>query len=139
MDIRSRRGQVFLGLVFLIGSIVLMVGLLIAFLSNSFVDTGYGLAASANAEAAATSGAQDALLQLDRNPSVSDPYPSSGYTLLAGSSTVTVYITQDVPSAGYITVLSVSTVANRTRKINIVLAKNASTTQMSVVSWQEVQ
>jgi hypothetical protein len=136
MDLRFRRGQAFLGLVFLIGGVVIMVGLLIAFIASSFVDTGYGLAASANAQAAATSGAQDALLQLDRNPALSNP---SGYSLSIGSSTATVTITQNSPSVGYITVISASTVSNRTRKVDIVLSENASTTQMNIVSWQEIQ
>jgi hypothetical protein len=139
MDLRCRRGQAFLGLILLIGSIVLTVSLLIAFLTSSFVDTGYGLAASTNAEAIATSGAEDALLKLDRNPDASYPYPSSGYSIPVGSSTATVYITQNSPSTGYITILSVATISNRTRKIDVVLSENQSTTQMSIVSWQEIQ
>jgi hypothetical protein len=134
MDLRQRSGQTFLALVFFIGAIVAIVGILIAFFANSFVDTGYGLSASANAEAAATSGAQDAMLQLDRNPTV-----SSTYSLPVGSTTVSVAITQNAPSTGYITILSTASVANHVRKVQVVLFENASTSQLSVISQKDVQ
>jgi uncharacterized protein (UPF0333 family) len=137
--IRNRGGQSFLALVFLIGAIVVIVGILIAFLAGSFVDTGYGLSASAQAQNAAQSGIQDAMLQLQRNATVSDPYPDAGYTLPVGSTTAMVYITQNSPSLGEVTVLSVATVSNRTRKVQAVLQQNASTSQWAVLSWQEVQ
>lgn len=129
------RGQAFLALMFLVGGIVVLIGITIAFLANSFIDTGYGYRASTQAEAVATSGAQDALLQLDRNSGFS----SSGYGVGVGSSTATVTVTQSSPSAGFVTVLSTATVSNRTRKINVVLSVNATTSQTSVVSWAEIQ
>lgn len=129
------RGQAFLALVFLIGGIVVLIGITIAFFTNSFVDTGYGYKAQVLAEAAAASGAEDGLLQLDRNPNFS----SSGYSLAVGSSTATVTITQNSPSSGFITVLSTATVSSRTRKINVVLSLNATTGQTSIVSWQTIQ
>jgi hypothetical protein len=132
-----RKGQSFLGLVVLIGGIISVVGLLVAFLANSFIDTGYGLAASINAEAVAISGAQDALLQLDRNTNFS--YASPGYPVVASGSTAMVTVNQNTPAAGYITVISTATVLGHTRTIDAVLSKNSSTTQMSVVSWQDVQ
>jgi len=139
ISVSDRKGQSFLALVFLIGAIVTIVGLLIAFLANSFVDTGYGLSESASAEAAANSGVQDAYLQLERNSTISHPYPSSPYTLPVGSTTATVYVTQNSPSIGYVTVLSISTVSNRTRKVNAVFMLNASTSQVSIISWQDIQ
>jgi uncharacterized protein (UPF0333 family) len=135
MDLRHHRGQAFLALVFLIGTIVVIVAVLVAFFANSFVDTGYGLSASASAEAAATSGAQDAMLQLDRNAS----FVSAGYPVAAGNSTATVTVTQGAPSAGYVTILSTASVANHVKKIQVILYENASTTQMSTVSWTDVQ
>jgi uncharacterized protein (UPF0333 family) len=135
MDLRHNKGQAFLALVFLIGAIVIIVGVLIAFFANSSVDTGYGLSAAASAEAAATSGAQDAMLQLNRNAT----FASSGYTLPVGSSSATVTVTQGSPSTGYVTILSVASVSNHVKKIQVVLYENASTTQMTTVSWADVQ
>ena len=129
-------GQSFLGIVILIGGIVITVGAILAFLASSLVDTTYGYKASAIAEATANAGVQDALLQLDRNSLVSFP---SGYTLSTGNATATIFITQNSPSTGYITVLASSTVLSRIRKIDVVLTQNASTTAPTVVSWQEVQ
>lgn len=121
-----------MALVFFIGAIVAVVGILIAFFANSFVDTGYGLSASANAEAAASSGAQDAVLQLNRNPSA----PS--YSLPVGSTTVAITITAS-STAGYTTILSVASVSNHVKKVQVVLFENASTSQTNIVSWQDVQ
>jgi hypothetical protein len=133
----SNKGQTFLALVIFIGGIVAVGGLLVAFFAASSVDTGYGVAAEFNAEAAATAGAEDALLQLDRNAQFSN---TSGYAVSAGSSTTaTVTVTQNAPSAGFATILSTATVSSHTKKISAVVSENASTEQISVVSWTEIQ
>jgi len=123
--------------VFLIGTILMLAGVAIAFFANSYIDTGYGYKALVQAEAAAISGANDAVLQVTRNES-NLPSPDN-YSLTVGSTTASVTITQNSPSSGFVTVLSTATVSSRTRKIQVVLAVNASTSQTSVVSWQEVQ
>ena len=126
-----------MALVIFIGGIVAVGGLLIAFFAASSVDTGYGVAAEFNAEAAATAGVEDGLLQLDRNAQFSN---TSGYSVSAGSSTTaTVTVTQNTPSTGLATILSVATVSGHTKKIDVVVSENASTEQVSVVSWTEVQ
>lgn len=132
----NRLGQTFLALVFLIGGIITFAGITLAFLATSFIDSGYGFNASVNAEAAAASGAQDAMIQLQRNPSFSS---TSGYSLVVGSTTATVTVNQNTPSTGFITALSKATVSGRVKKVQVVLSENASTTQLSVVSWQEIQ
>jgi hypothetical protein len=130
--ILSRGGQSFLALVLLIGSIVVAVGLTISTLANSFLDTGFGYESSVIAQSAATSGAEDALLRLDRNASFS----SSGYPLVVGSTTVMVSITQNSPSTNLITVSSTATVSSRTRTIGVILANNTTDGQLTVIWWQ---
>lgn len=120
-------------MVFLIGGIILLVGLMLVFFSSSFIDIGYGYQASLNAEAAAVSGAQDAMLQLERNTA------TSSYSLPVASTTVAVTVTQNAPSTNYITVLSVATVSLRTRKVQAILFKDPTTGQFTVTSWQEIQ
>lgn len=135
MTRKIREGQSFLALVILIGGLVSVVGVLLAFFANSFIDSGYGYQASASAEAAAVSGAEDAILQLNRNAS----FATSSYTLAVGSTTATINVTQNLPLTNFVTVTSTASVSGRTRKVNVVLSKNASTSQMTIVSWQEVQ
>lgn len=135
-----RRGQAFLALVFLIGGLALAVGITLAVVFNSVIDTAYGYRALTQAQAAATSGAEDALLQLDRNSNFTAAPP--GYSVAVGSSTATVSVVAGAagtPLAGFDTIVSTATVANRTRKVSVVAAVNASTSQVSVVSWQIVQ
>lgn len=134
-----KKGQAFLALVFFIGGLVAVASLLIAFLAGSSIDTGYGVAASANAEAAATAGAEDGILQLARN---SNFFNTSGYAVSAGTSTAasaTVTVTQNSPASGLATVLSVSTVSGHTKKIDVVVSENSATGQTNVVSWTEIQ
>lgn len=132
---KMRYGQAFLALVLLIGGLALAVGITLAFISNSFVDVGYGYRASLQAQAAATSGAEDALLQLDRNAAFASP----GYSFVAGSTTVSVSVTQNIPSAGLATISSTATIANHTRTLAVVAAVSTSTSQVNVLSWQVVQ
>lgn len=131
-----KKGQSLLALVLLMGSIVGMIGLTIALLANSFLDSGYGYQASATAEAAANSGAEDALLQLDRNPNFSNP---TGYTLNVSTTQAMVSVAQDTPAINLIAVTSTATVGGRTRNVSVLVAKDASTTRITVVSWKEVQ
>jgi hypothetical protein len=126
-----KRGQAFLSLVLLVGGAIILIGLTLAFLATSFIDTGYGYRALTQAQAAANSGVSDALLQLDRNASFSQP---SGYSVIAGPNTATVTVTQNSPSTGLVTILSTATVGTRTRKITVVAAANASTSQVTVTS-----
>lgn len=143
-----QKGQIFLGIVLLIGAIVLMAGALLAFIANSSVDTGYGLRSSAVAEAAAEAGAKDSILFVERG--LSGP----SYSFNVGSTTVTVYIDggRDCPTADpqtmfscpyinqYInTFISVATSNNRTSMINTVISITSSTQQVSVISWNQVQ
>lgn len=137
-----KKGQAFLALVFFIGGIVSVASLLIAFLAASSVDTGYGAAASANAEAVAIAGAEDGLLQLNRDSSfptgssMSDPYT---ITPSSSAATATVTITQNSPSSGLVTILSAATALGHTKKIDVVVSENPSTGQVSIISWTEVQ
>ena len=128
------RGQAFLALIILIGGSAILIGVTLAFLANSFVDTGYGYRASVSADAVATAGAQDALLQLDRNSSFS----SGGYSVVVGSSTATVTVSSST-SAGIVTIASTATVSNHTRKLTVLASVNSTTGQVTVTSWQATQ
>jgi len=131
------KGQAFLALVFLIGSIIILVGVTLAIIINTSVDTSYGYQAAIQAQAVATAGVEDALLQLDRNPS----FPTGSYSFSVASSTANVSITQGSgATAGKITILSSATVNGRTRKLSVVAAQDATTTgDINIISWQTTQ
>lgn len=128
-----RQGQGLLTVTLLIGLIVSAIGVTLAFLAGSLANQGYAYKASAQAEAAATSGASDALLQLNRNASF---LSTGGYSFAVGSSTATVTVTANSPPNGLVTILSVSTVSGFTKKVQVVVSVNATTSAVSVVSWQ---
>jgi hypothetical protein len=127
------KGQSFLALVLLIGAIVAAIGVTIAFFASTFVDSGFGYQASAQAYAAAASGVQDALLQLDRNSNF-----SGSYSLPVGSTTVAVIVTDPTPGSSA-KIVSSATVSNHTSKLTVLLSENATTSQFTVVSWQATQ
>jgi hypothetical protein len=134
---RNRSGQAFLALMLFIGGVLVVAGALIALFAMSYVDTGYGVAASFKAQAAATAGAEDGLLQLDRDPLFSN---TAGYTVTSSSSTTaTVTVTQNSPSAGLVAILSASTVSGHVQNISVVVSENAVTGQTSIVSWTDIQ
>lgn len=133
---RNRSGQSFIALVILIGAIVAAIGVTIAIWASTFVDSGFGYQAQAEAQAAATSGVEDALLKLDRNAE----YSSTGYTLAVGSTTASVSVTQPTTTSyDFITVISSSTVSGHTSKFQVILSENATTSQVTVMSWTAVQ
>ena len=129
---KMNRGQIFVALILFVGGIILLIGLTLAILEASFVDTGYGYQASVQAEAAATSGAEDALLQLDRNPG----FASNGYVVAVGSSTATVSVAN---TAGIITIIATAVVSNRTKKVSVTAAVSTSTNQVAVTAWTVIQ
>ena len=133
------KGQVFLALTFFIGGILAVAGILIAFLALSNVNTGYGAAAAYKAEAAATAGAEDGLLQLDRNAAFSTNSSGPYSVSTASGAPATVSVTPNLLSPGLVTILSTATVSGHTKKINVVVSENASTWQVSVVSWADIQ
>ena len=122
-------------MVIFVGGIMVIVGITMAVITATFIDAGYGIQASNAAEAAATAGAEDAYLQLVRNSTA----PPSGYVVPNGTTTsATVTISSNTPSAGFSTAVSMATVSGRTRKVQVVFAVNAATGQVSVVSWGDV-
>lgn len=132
--IEGRNGQTFLVMTILIGGIVVAAGILLSFLVFSYIDSGYGLQASYAAEAAATAGVEDALLQLTRNGSFS----SAGYSVSAGTNTAMVTVTQNI-SSSTVTVLSSATVSLRTRKIKAIVAEDPTTNHVTLISWYATQ
>lgn len=131
----NNRGQSLLALVILIGAILVTIGATIIFSVSAYMGSANALQNANLAEAAAAGGAEDGLLQLDRNSTFS----SGGYSLPVGSTTATVSVAQNTPSTNLVTILSQATVSGSTRKINVVVAKNASTSQLTVTLWQETQ
>lgn len=126
-----------MALTFFIGGLLAVAGILIAFLALSSVDSGYGAAAGFRAEASATAGAEDGILQFERN---GGNFSSSTYSIVTGTSTTAlVSISQNTPSVGFDTILSATTISGHTKKIQVVISQNVSTGQVNVVSWADVQ
>jgi hypothetical protein len=95
------RGQASISLVLLVGGIASAAVITIATVAIGAIASGYGADHTQRARGAAMAGIDDALLRITRNPG-----DSGSYTLTAGSSTVSVSITQNAPSAGFTTISS---------------------------------
>jgi hypothetical protein len=131
---KNAAGQAFLSTILIIGGVMIVIGTGVAVLAATLIDSGYGLQASDQAESVATAGTNDAFLRIVRTSSF-----SGGYTVTMPQGSATVSVTQNSPSAGEATVLSVATVSGRTRKINAVFSISTSTGQVGLVLWQDVQ
>ena len=128
-------GQAFLSTVLIIGGMMIIIAAAVAMLAAAFIDTGFGLQASNQAESVATAGVNDAFIQLVRDTSFS----STAYTVTVPNGSATVIVTQNSPAAPTASVLSTATVSGRTRKISAAFSINSTTGQVVLVAWQDVQ
>ncbi len=135
-NLKPAQGQAALSFVFLVGSIIILVGVTLGFLASSFISSSFGFAAAQRALFTAQAGANDAYLRLLRNKDLSD---TTGYSVPLGSDSATVTVTQNSPSAGLVKVLSTATVSFHTRRVQVVLSVVSSTGAVALVSWQELQ
>lgn len=126
-----RNGQAAISFVFIIGTIMLSIGVAVAVIAMSFLNSGYGFKFSNAAMAIATAGAEDALLRLARNKDF-----SSTYSVPVNSYSANVAVTQNSPSSGQAKIISSATVFFQQRKIQVVVAVNGTTSEISVLSWQ---
>lgn len=127
---KMMQGQMFVGVVLIIGSVVALVGLLLLFLSGTLVSTSYGVKANAAAQAAATAGAEDAILKLERGALT---FPAD-YSISVNGTKAYVTAGDNEPSAGFVSVTSTATSAHHIKTIHVVLSVG-SNSQVSVVGW----
>lgn len=128
-------GQATLSLVFLVGGLIVLVGVSLAFLIISFISSGYGFRVSNQALSAAAAGAEDAIIQVVRNKDFSSP---SGYSVPVGSWTADVTVTPNSPASGQDTIVSAAVISGYKRKIQVVISVVSSTGQVDVVSWDQL-
>ena len=138
-SIGPRGGQAALAMVFLVGGIIVVVGITLAFLAISFINSSFGFQSANRALALASSGVADALVRLTRNFQFSDAVgycvPEGGTVPCpSGAATVTIVPVANLPGQNLIT--SVASVGSNSRKIEVVVGINATTTQVSVLSWR---
>lgn len=131
----ARSGQATLSLVFLVGGLIVLVGVSLAFILISFISSGYGFRVSNQALSVAMAGAEDAVMQLVRNKGFSS---LGGYSVPVGSWSANVTVTPDSPVSGQDTINSAATISGYQRKIQVVVAVVSSTGQVDVVSWNQL-
>ncbi|MBU6500674.1 MAG: hypothetical protein KGJ89_03575 [Patescibacteria group bacterium] len=126
-------GQAVLSLVLLMGGVIVVIALSLAFFATSFVNSAYGFQAAQRAEAIASAGVYDAMIMLVRE--------GSGLTLSSssvpiGSDTATVTIVANSPATGESTITSYASVSQRQRTLTVIVSVSSSTGQVLPVSWQ---
>lgn len=131
----SRKSQAVMSLVFLIGAIIVIAGLTLAFVMISFMNSTIGLQASHRALFAAAAGVHDALLMLARNKDFSPP---QAYAVPFGAYAASVTVAQNAPSMGLVTITSDAVVSSRERKIQAIAAVDSYTGDVTLVSFKEL-
>lgn len=132
--------------ILLIGSVLLELAIVGAFLAYIFTTTGYGIKLSSEALAAARAGAQDGILRVIRDKSygASSYTPAcstsdgNGYAFTVNSRTVCVVVLKDQPSSGLTTLYATATALTRQKKVKVVLSVDATTGKVDVSSFEEV-
>ncbi len=126
----SKNGQTALSIIFVIGGLLIFAAISLAFLVLSLINSSYGYRSANQALALAQGGVNDALLLLARNKDL-----SGTYTLPAGSSSVSVTVSQN---AGRATILSDAAVARYERKLQAIASVNTTTGQVDLLSWSSL-
>ena len=123
-----QNGQAALSLVFLISILITLMGVTLAFLVISFMNSSYGFQAAQRALAIASVGAQDALIRLDRdkdfNP-LPNPYTVTAPSMLppcTGGCDASVTIVRDSPSPQLVTVTSWAIVSSYKRTVQAIVS-----------------
>ncbi len=131
---KSGAGQMMLSLIFLIGGVIITIGVALSILGFSFITSITGYRAAILAEAAASSGANDAILQVVRNANFS----STGYTLPFTNVSDIVTATQGTPSANETTIISLAQIRTIKQKIQVILSIDPVSKKVDVVSYQKI-
>ena len=125
----QEKGQVSLSLVFLVGGLVVLMAVSLAFLILTFINAGYGFRAANQALAVSGGGVSDALLILERNKGY-----GGTYSLPLGNYSANVTVTQN-PAAKQATIVSSAVVQGYQRKIQAVAAVDPASGQVDLLSW----
>lgn len=134
---RDSKGVSALPTILLISSIIVEISVALALLSNALVNTRFSERLTAEALLTARSGAQDAILRIERYKNCpSSPNCPGTYSLSVGSNTADVTITND--SAGRITVMSTGIAKNRQKKVEVILGVDTVTGETELQSFNEV-
>jgi uncharacterized protein (UPF0333 family) len=134
----SRRAQAALSMVFVIGVVVAIVTLTLAFLVISYLNSSFGFRAAQRAEAIAAGGAQDALLLLARQKE----FANTGYCLPGGgpppcASGAALVVVQNLGNDS-VRITSQATVSYRQRTVEVLASVATSTGSVSVRSWKQI-
>ncbi len=131
----GRTGQATLSLVFLVGGLIVLVGVSLAFIVISFISSGYGFRVSNQALSVAVAGAEDAVMRLVRNKDFSS---MGGYSIPVSGWTANVTVTPNSPVSGQDTITSAAVISGYQRKIQVVVSVVSSTGRVDVVSWDQL-
>jgi hypothetical protein len=132
---KSRKGQVALMTIFLIGSFIVLMTLTLAFLSISIVSSNRAVQASNRALSVATAGVQDAVLRLIRNKSYSTATP---FRIEVNGDFADVSVANTSDANGQAIITSTSTVNTSQKVIQAVISIVSSTGQVRVLSLRQI-
>lgn len=124
-----------MALVFLIGGIIVVIAVSLAFIVISFITSGYGFQSSNRALGVAAAGVDDAVIKLVRNKDFS---AVSAYNVPVGNYNASVTVVQNTPISGHATIVSIAAVAAYQRKIQAVVAIAPVTGQVHLISWDQL-
>ena len=125
---RGYEGQAALSMVFIIGGIIVFASLSLAFIIVSFISSSSGYQASNRALAAASAGANDAILRIARDAT----YASSSFSVPIDSYTATVSMTTSTTST---VIMSTAQVLGYERSVRVVVSIVSSTGAFSILAW----
>jgi uncharacterized protein (UPF0333 family) len=130
----SNQGQAALATVFLIGGVIILFALTLAFLALRVTASTFSAEAGSRALAAATAAAEDGIIRIVRDPNFEGtvPFPAS-------TSTVTSVDIRKVPFTNQTKITASSTVGTNSKIIEVIVDVSSSTGRVDVLSWEAVR
>ncbi len=131
-----QKGIALLPAVLMIGTIVVELGVALAFVIYLSNLSSYGTRLSQEALYAARAGVNDAILRTIRDKDF--PIGYSVYTISLGRASVEITIDKNIPTTAQNTITAVATVLTRQKSMEAIISINSISGEVSIISFDEI-
>jgi hypothetical protein len=131
-----QKGIALLPAVLMIGTIMVELGIALAFVIYLSNLSSYGVRLSQEALYAARAGVNDAVLRTVRDKDFPSNY--SDYNIAIGRANVVITVTKNVPYTYQNTITAVATVLTRQKTVEAIISINSINGEVSIVSFEEI-
>lgn len=131
-----QKGIALLPAVLMIGTIMVELGIALAFVIYLSNLSSYGTRLSQEALYAAKAGVNDAVLRTVRDKNFPSDY--SNYNIVIGRTSVAITVVKNIPDTYQNTITAIATVLNRQKTVEAIISINSINGEVFIVSFDEI-